>query len=197
MNREAAQRQDSRASMVTEKVAERPTWRWWVELVLLLVLAFALAQGIKAFVVQPFVIPTGSMEPTIKIGDYVIAEKVSYHFTTPKPGHIVVFTDPRGELPVLIKRVLAVEGQTVDVKEGVVWIDGQPLTEDYTHGKPSSMDGTTVELPLEIPEGYIWVMGDNRTNSEDSRYFGPVPVSSVKAHAVYTYWPVASMGQLK
>ncbi|MGV8082670.1 MAG: signal peptidase I [Coriobacteriia bacterium] len=189
--------QDSRTSEAAEQAAERPRWRWWLELVVLLAIAFALAQGIKAFVVQPFVIPTGSMEPTIEIGDYVVAEKVSYHFNSPKQGDIVVFTDPRGELPVLIKRVIAVGGQTVDVKDGSVLVDGKPLDEQYTHGKPSLLDSGTLEMPVTVPDGYLWVMGDNRTNSEDSRYFGPIPISTVKAHAVYTYWPIASVGPLK
>jgi signal peptidase I len=93
--------------------------RWLLETALLVVLAFVLAQGIKTFVVQPFVIPTGSMIPTIEEGDRVIAEKLTYRFFgEPEAGDVVVFDDPTGQNPQLIKRVIAVEGQTLDVREG-------------------------------------------------------------------------------
>ena len=88
-----------------------------------------LAQGIKSFVVQPFVIPSGSMLPTIQLGDRVIAEKLTYRFShPPKPGEIVVFANPQGYPPILIKRVVALGGQTVDLKGGGVYVDGKPVT---------------------------------------------------------------------
>lgn len=176
---------------------ETSTVRWLIETALLVLLAFALAQGIKTFLVQPFVIPTGSMEPTIAIGNRVLAEKVSYVFLhkTPQYGQIVVFDDPGGQHPQLIKRVIAVGGQTVDIKDGAVWVDGKRLDEPYTHGQPNELG--TVAMPITIPAGYIWLMGDNRTNSGDSRFFGPVPVSRVRGHAVWTYWPPKAFGKLQ
>jgi signal peptidase I len=174
------------------------TARWLIETALLVLLAFALAQGIKMFIVQPFVIPTGSMEPTIAIGNRVLAEKLSYtklFGKTPSYGDIVVFDDPAGQHPQLIKRVIAVGGQTVDVKDGAVWVDGQRLVEPYTHGQPN--EPGTVRLPMRIPQGYVWLMGDNRTNSGDSRFFGPVPVDRIRGHAVWTYWPPKAFGQLQ
>ena len=176
---------------------ETSTVRWLVETALLVLLAFALAQGIKTFLVQPFVIPTGSMEPTIAIGNRVLAEKLSYTLfgKTPQYAQIVVFDDPAGEHPQLIKRVIAVGGQTVDVRDGAVWVDGKKLDEPYTHGKPN--EPGTVQLPITVPAGYVWLMGDNRTNSADSRYFGPVPVDKVRGHAVWTYWPPKAFGELQ
>lgn len=169
--------------------------RWLIETVLLVLLAFALAMGIKAFIVQPFVIPTGSMIPTIEIGDRVLAEKLTYRFSRgPQYGDIVVFDDPAGQHPQLIKRVIATAGQTVDVRDGKVWVDGKALDEPYIHGAVN-MPGT-VALPVVVPEGYVWLMGDNRPNSGDSRFFGPRPVSSVRGRAFWTYWPPSRFGDL-
>lgn len=181
---------------VADMSEETSTVRWLIETALLILLAFLLAQGIKVFLVQPFVIPTGSMEPTIAVGNRVLAEKISYRFfRQPAYGDVVVFDDPGGQHPQLIKRVIATGGQTVDVKDGSVWVDGKRLVEPYIHGKPNQLG--TIRLPLQIPEGYVWLMGDNRTNSGDSRFFGPVPLSKVKGHAVWTYWPPSEFGSLR
>lgn len=170
--------------------------RWLVETAVLILLAFALAQGIKSFVVQPFVIPTGSMRPTIIEEDRVLAEKITYRFNRePQVGDIVVFDDPLGEHPQLIKRVIAVGGQTVDVQDGAVVIDGQALSERYTHGAPT--EPGSIELPVTVPDGYVWLMGDNRPNSGDSRFFGPRPVNTVRGRAFWTYWPPSRFGTLQ
>ncbi|MDZ4181058.1 MAG: signal peptidase I [Coriobacteriia bacterium] len=162
--------------------------RWLLETAIMVGLAFLLAQGIKTFVIQPFVIPTGSMEPTIMIGDRVLAEKISYRFETPSVGDIVVFDDPSGVYPQLIKRVVAVGGQTVDVRDGGVYIDDVPLDEPYIRNARTEL--ATLQLPITIPEDQVWLMGDNRPNSQDSRFFGPQPVSMVKGRAFGIYWPV-------
>lgn len=178
--------------------AEKPEvgfGRWLIETVVLVALAFALAQGVKTFLVQPFVIPSGSMIPTIEIGDRVLAEKLTYRFShPPERGDIVVFDDPDPTKPQLIKRVIAVEGQTVDVHDDGVYVDGKRLDEPYTYGKPS-IPGT-VALPVTVPDGELWLMGDNRTNSGDSRFFGTRPVDSVRGRAVWTYWPPGRFGDL-
>lgn len=170
--------------------------RWLVETVLLVALAFALAQGIKTFLVQPFVIPTGSMIPTIEIGDRVLADKLVYRFfREPQRGDIVVFDDPTGSHPQLIKRVIATEGQTVDVRDGQVFVDGDAIDEPYTHGKRS--DPQTVELPVTVAAGHVWLMGDNRPQSGDSRSFGEMPVEAVRGRAFWTYWPPGRFGKLQ
>lgn len=179
-----------------ERESETSFARWLVETALLVLLAFALAQGIKAFIVQPFVIPTGSMRPTIMEEDRVLAEKISYRFIRdPQVGDIVVFDDPMSQHPQLIKRVIATAGQTVDIRDDVVYIDGEPLDEPYVHGKPT-VPGT-VPLPVTVPEGQVWLMGDNRPNSGDSRFFGPRPVSTVRGRAFWTYWPPTRFGALR
>ncbi len=173
--------------------------RWLIETALLVLLAFALAQGIKAFVAQPFIIPTGSMQPTIELRNYVLAEKLSYRFSgDPEYKDVVVFKNPTRDpaAPILIKRLIAVGGQTIDLKDGVVYIDGEQLDEPYTHGKPTNPLNPAIEYPFTVPEGYYWMMGDNRTNSGDSREFGPVPDGDVIGHAVWTYWPIEKFGAL-
>lgn len=170
--------------------------RWLIETALLVLAAFLLAQGIKSYLVQPFVIPTGSMRPTILEQDRVLAEKLTYRFSRePEVGDIVVFDDPKGEHPQLIKRVIATAGQEVDVRDGKVFVDGQALVEPYTHGKITA-EGS-VNLPITVPDGYVWLMGDNRPNSGDSRFFGPRPVSTVRGRAMWTYWPLGRFGPLE
>ena len=170
--------------------------RWLVETVVLIALAFALAQGIKTFVVQPFVIPTGSMIPTIEIGNRVLADKIVYRFVRePEAGDIVVFDDPSGQHPQLIKRVIAVAGQQVDIRDGKVLVDGKAIEEPYIHGK-ENIPGT-VALPANVGAGEVWLMGDNRPESGDSRYFGPQPVTAVRGRAFWTYWPLSLFGRLQ
>lgn len=191
---------DPKTGTAAPQKEETSVVRWLVETALLVLLAFALAQGIKAFVVQPFIIPTGSMQPTIELRNYVLAEKLSYRFSgPPKVGDIVVFNNPTHDpaAPILIKRLIATGGQTVDLKDGKVVVDGKTLDEPYTHGKPSYPLNPAIEYPYTLPPGTYWMMGDNRTNSGDSREFGPVPASEVIGHAVWIYWPLSQFGQLK
>lgn len=172
-----------------------------IEFVGIILFALVLAWLISTFVVQPFQIPTGSMEPTIEINDRILAEKVSYYFRDIEQNDIVTFSDPSQAGRTLIKRVIAVGGQTVDLQDGQVVIDGVPYNESYTYGLPSEplpsqLDGVTISYPYTVPEGSIWVMGDNRINSADSRYFGPISVEEVTGRAFCTYWPLTSIGGL-
>lgn len=179
-----------------EEPEEKPVsfGRWLAELVLMVGLAFLLASGIRTFIVQPYVVPTGSMIPTIEIQDRIIANKFIYRFGEPKAGDIVVLDDPTGSVETLVKRVIAVGGQTVDLQDGFVVVDGVVLDEPYTHGLPS--EPMTQPMPYAVPEGSVWLMGDNRTNSADSRVFGAVPLSDIRGKAFVCYWPIDRMGTL-
>lgn len=156
--------------------------------------------GLRTFVVGTYEIPSGSMLDTIQIGDRVFSEKVSYYFRDPEQGDIITFADPENPQRTLIKRVIAVGGQTVDLKDGYVYVDGKKLNEPYTEGKQSlplnTAYGVSVTYPYTVPDGYLWVMGDNRTNSADSRYFGAVSKDSVTGHANFTFWPLNRIGIL-
>lgn len=171
-----------------------------VSILLTLAAIFLISWGLRAFVFQAYEIPSGSMEDTIMTGDMVFSEKITYRFGDPKPGDIVTFTDPEIASRTLIKRVIATGGQTVNLIDGDVYVDGKRLVESYTDGKPSypltTAYGTSITYPYKVPEGEIWVMGDNRTNSQDSRYFGSIPVDTVTGKAVFIYWPLNNMAPL-
>lgn len=171
------------------------TSRAVVEWIVVLAAAIAVALLLRTYVVETFIVPSGSMLDTIQEGDTLVGEKVSYYTRTPVAGEIVTFKDPEDEDTTLIKRVIATGGQTVDLIDGTVYVDGVALDEPYTEGKPSyplpmqSASVGEISYPYTVPEGSIWVMGDNRTNSLDSRYFGAVSVSNVTSHALFIFWP--------
>jgi signal peptidase I len=169
--------------------------RWLVETAVLVGLAFLLAMTIRAAVAEAFEIPSGSMEPTIMTHDRIVAEKLSPRFSSPQVGEVVVVKNPLGGSIPFVKRIIALPGQTVDVRDHAVWVDGKKLDEPYTHGLPS--DPISVALPVTVPPGYVWLMGDNRTNSGDSRAFGAVPISSIIGRAVFVYWPLEHAGGLE
>ena len=146
------------------------------------------------YVGHAYAVPTGSMEKTIMTGDRVLAEKVSYYLRDPEPGDIVMFEDPDIPGRLLLKRCIAVGGQTVDIndEDGLVYVDGVALREPYTDGLPTYTLASDVSYPYTVPEGMMWMMGDNRTNSQDSRYFGAVSVASAEARSVAVLWPWAT-----
>ena len=160
---------------------------------------FALVWFINTFVARAYAIPSGSMMDTIQIGDRVWSEKISYYFRDVEQGDIITFDEINGP-DTFIKRVIATEGQTVDLIKGKVYVDGVELDEPYTMGKESQpldpMDGVVIRYPYTVPEGYVWVMGDNRDHSRDSRAFGPVPVENISGHAIFIYWPLNHLGVL-
>lgn len=183
--------------------AETPTskiGRTILSVVGMIALVVVLSWGLRTFVFQAYEIPSASMEETIMTGDMIFAEKVSYYFGEPQAGDIITFADPEIPSRILIKRVIATEGQTVDLIDGQVYVDGVALDEPYTNGLPSypltSAYGKDISYPYTVGAGELWVMGDNRTNSQDSRYFGAIDASTVTGKAVLIYWPLSSFGLL-
>ncbi len=173
---------------------------FFLEFLLIFILALALIFPVRAFVAEYYYIPSGSMQDTLQIDDRILSEKLSYYFDTPKQGQIVTFEGTKEEAgQTLIKRVIAVGGQTVNLRDGAVYVDGEKLDEPYTEGKESLplSNSNGVTYPYKVPEGEIWVMGDNRTNSLDSRVFGSVPVKNVTGHAFWRYWPLSGFGALE
>lgn len=173
-----------------------------LKLIVLVVVVILMSIGLRTFVFQAYEIPSGSMEETIRTGDMVFSEKLSYYFREAEPGDIVTFEDPQVPGRVLIKRVIAVGGQTVNIndEDGLVYVDGVALDEPYTNGLPSfRLDNSVanVTYPYTVPEGELWVMGDNRINSQDSRYFGSIDADTVTGHGVLIYWPLDHFGLLE
>ena len=159
----------------------------------------AIALLVEAFLIQAFWIPSPSMEPTLDVGDRVLVNKLSYKFHEVNRGDVVVFERPpgastgqNGEIKDLIKRVIAVGGDTVEAKEGEVFVNGERIDENYLEPGTS-----TDNLPLKtIPDGRVFVMGDNRTNSEDSRVFGPIGEDAIVGRAFIRVLPVTDIGWL-
>ena len=174
-----------------------------VELLVMVGAAFVFTFGILHFVAYPYWIPSQSMLETLQVGDNIVGEKITYRTSSPKAGDVITFINPEDATETLVKRVIATEGQTVTLVGGAVYVDGVALDEPYTGGKPSyelarhgSNLSENVSYPYTVPEGCVWVMGDNRTNSLDSRYFGAIEVSSVTSHAVWIFWPLNHFGSI-
>lgn len=174
--------------------------RRFLSFVICIAVVLAAAWGIRTYVVEPFEVPSASMETTIMTGDRLFAEKVSYHFTDVQPGDIVVFSDPQVPSRVLVKRVIATEGQTVSMSGGTLYIDGVAQSEPYVTGETYPLSQTagnvSISYPYVVPEGEVWVMGDNRENSSDSRYFGSIDEDTIFGKAILTYCPLDRIGLL-
>ncbi|ELR98427.1 signal peptidase I [Gloeocapsa sp. PCC 73106] len=161
-----------------------------------IVIALLLALIIRVFIAEPRYIPSESMLPTLDLGDRLVVEKVSYHLQSPHRGDIVVFHPPiqlqmQGYQAdqAFIKRVIATEGQTVAVSNGKVYLDQQPVTEDYILESPNYQ-----LLPIRVPPNYLFVMGDNRNNSNDSHIWGFLPKSEIIGRAIFRFWPLNRLG---
>jgi signal peptidase I len=170
--------------------------------------AFVVAVLIKVFVAQAYYIPSTSMEPQLGVGDRVLVSRLSYRLHEPRRGDVVVFDEPgatgdRGTPPMrvvrsvlgalgvgtggdtLVKRVVALPGETVEGREGRVFVDGRELSEPYL-----ARDQVTSAFgPQRVPADQLWVLGDSRENSVDSRSFGPVPLDDLEGRAVLRVWP--------
>ncbi|MDQ4004151.1 MAG: signal peptidase I [Actinomycetota bacterium] len=167
---------------------------WYTEMLLTMLVAVALVFGfVRPFVVEAYRIPTESMVPTLEIGDRVLANKFIYRFAEPERGDIVVFESVDGEDQTLIKRVVGVEGDEIRVQGGLLFVNGEVQNEPYlNHVTPS----TGFYGPTTVPEDGVFVMGDHRGNSADSRVFGPLPLDNVEGEAFLRFWPVSGIGLL-
>jgi signal peptidase I len=192
----------------------------FIELVVIVGLAIGLALLIQAFVVKPYQIPSASMEPTLDIGQRVLVDRVSYRFSDPEIGDIVVFHPPEGAVngdpqcgvqargnepcpqPVdqeadtnFIKRIVAGPGDTLSIKHGHPVVNGVEAKESFI--KPCG-GGPSCNMPktITIPPNDYFMMGDNRGSSDDSRFWGPVPRAWIIGEAFFTYWPPDRVGFL-
>ena len=151
-----------------------------------ILIAVALALFIRYFIVELYLVEGPSMRPTLVNSERLVVNKFIYYFRQPERGEILVFRYPRDPSRDFIKRVIAVPGDTIEIKDGRVFVNQQLMNEPYILSK------TRGDYPLTtIPEGHIFVMGDNRNNSEDSRFadVGFVPYNLIKGKAVLVFWP--------
>lgn len=210
---EAVQRR--REAKKEKRRQRRKNRSFWRELPILVLVALIVAVVIKTFFFQAFYIPSGSMIPTLEINDRVLVNKLSYRFGAVERGDILVFDSPEaididrsflerafrsiGEATgltspdtVLIKRVIGLPGETVEVRDNQVYVNGNPIAEPYLP------DGVTMrdEPEITIPADQVFMMGDNRNASNDSRRFGPIPREDIVGRAFVTVWPPGAWGGL-
>jgi signal peptidase I len=186
---------DESAEDETGADAPPSTTRTIIEWVAVIGGALAVALVIQAFLVQAFYIPSSSMEPTLEVGDRVLVNKLSYDLHDVNRGDLVVFERPdgtEGDIKDLIKRVIGLPGETVEIRDGTVVIDGRVLDEPYL----AEEEILAEFAPVEVPEDHVFVMGDNRDDSRDSRIFGPIPADSIVGRAFVRVWPPTSVGTL-
>ncbi len=158
-----------------------------LEFLVILLISFALVFGfVRPFIVEAFYIPSESMVPTLQVGDRVLVNKFIYRFTDPKRGDIVVFKSVEGGSEDLIKRVVGVPGDEISVRRGKLFVNGEPQREPYVNKK---WPDRSFFAPTTVPKGHVFVMGDNRANSRDSRFFGPVPEEKIEGEAFLRFWP--------
>jgi signal peptidase I len=193
-------REESTVVQDGQEQADRRTkfWQRTRENVQIIAIALALALFIRAFVAEPRFIPSDSMLPTLEVGDRLVVEKISYRFHAPAKGDIVVF-DPPQQLQIqgyakdqaFIKRVIGTPGQTIQIQNGRVYLNNIPLKEDYIAQPPNYQMAV-----VRVPEDQLFVMGDNRNNSNDSHVWGFLPKQNVIGHACFRFWPLSRLGQL-
>ena len=199
------------ASTPTAEAAARRR-RGIAEDVALVVIAVAVAVVVRALIAQAYYIPSASMVPQLRVDDRVVVSRVAYHLHPPRRGDIVVFRAPPSletaksssnnpvsgffrsigvalgvteDQTILIKRVIGLPGETVSGREGRVYVGQDVLIEPYL--RPGVI--TSDFGPVKVPPGEVWVMGDNRGDSEDSRFFGPIPTHTIIGRAIWKVWP--------
>ena len=165
-----------------------------LEWVVLIVAALLVALVIKTFLFQAFYIPSESMVPTLQVGDRVLVNKLSYDLHDVHRQDVVVFKAPKaaetGDIQDLVKRVIGLPGDTVEARDGRVYVNGTALDEPYL---PAGTQTTNLP-PTTVPPGYMFVMGDNREASKDSRIFGPVKESAIVGRVFVRIWPLGRIG---
>jgi signal peptidase I len=175
------------------------------------IVAIGLALVIQAFLVKPYRIPSPSMVDTLEIGDRVLVNRVVYHLKDVERGDVIVFRYPRNRNVVFIKRVVGLPGDVLQAKDGKLYVNGVAQDEPYVHQTGGVTDptepaggipGTTMSDPwglsgeYTVPEASYFMMGDNRTDSDDSRVWGPVPENDVIGAAFFIYWPLDRLGSI-
>ncbi len=178
---------------------QRPVWREYAEA---FGMAILLALFIRSFVFQAFKIPSGSMLPTLEIGDHLLVNKFLYgirlpmvgkrivEFSDPKRGDVIVFVYPVDPKKDFIKRIQAVPGDTVEIRNRRLFINGTQVEDPHAHFVRNALQHSPADNfgPFSIPEGEVFVLGDNRDRSHDSRFWGTVPMENILGKAFVLYW---------
>ncbi len=181
---------------IPKEVLIREAKEWTNSILVALILTLI----IRTFIIQAFKIPSGSMRPTLMEGDKLFVNKYVYRFEAPKPGDIIVFKYPVDPKKDFIKRLVALGGEKVEIRDGKIIVDGKTLDDPKLFGKffyynhdPYGAPGETIQ----VPENNYFVLGDNSGNSTDSRFWGFVPKKNVLGKAVFRWWPLNRFGKIE
>jgi signal peptidase I len=168
-----------------------------LELPVILLISFVLVFGfVRPVVASPFYVGSESMVPTLKVWDRVLINKLAYDLEEPRRGDIVLFESPDGGEEPLIKRVVGLPGDRLELRKGDLFINGKRVEESYLERRSCArrMPKTCSFGPKTVPQDHVFMMGDNRTNSLDSRFFGPVPEENLIGEALFRFWPPGRVG---
>ena len=182
------------ASTVSKRELAREKAEEWIRASSDFLESIALAVGVvvaivNPFVIQAFLIPSGSMIPTLQVGDRIMADKFVYHIRDPQRGEVIVFrAPPQADIQErnFVKRVIGLPGEVVEVRGGKVFINGKPLKEPYIYEPPYYEFG-----PYKVPPNSYFVMGDNRNDSNDSHAWGPLSRDRITGRALFIWWPIS------
>ncbi|OGK39474.1 signal peptidase I [Candidatus Roizmanbacteria bacterium RIFCSPLOWO2_01_FULL_37_12] len=154
---------------------------------------------IYLFIAAPSQVKGASMEPSFESGEYIMTSKITYKFRKPHRGDVIVFKSLKNPDIDYIKRIIGLPGDKIEIKNSDVFVNDLKLTEGYIFDKTNLWEGGFIQenVPIVVPEGSIFVMGDNRPRSSDSREFGPVPLDAIIGEVFYRYFPTEKMGWIK
>jgi signal peptidase I len=164
-----------------------------LEFPIILLISFALVFGfVRPVIAAPFYVGSESMVPTLMVWDRILINKLAYDFAEPQRGDIVLFKNPEGGGEPLIKRVVGLPGDQIEVRAGKLYVNGRQQREPYVNEHLRNMQSPYG--PIEVPKGHYFMMGDNRGNSADSRVFGPVLEENLIGEALFCFWPPGRVG---
>jgi signal peptidase I len=179
----------STESKLDPQVTVKPWWQQHGETIRIFVVALAIALFLRTFIVEPRFIPSGSMEPTLQVGDRILVDKISQQWQNPQRGDILIFYPPKSPAiedtsKAYIKRLIGIEGDRLAVRGGKVYRNGEPLNEPYIAEAPKYMMREVI-----VPKGHYWMMGDNRNHSNDSHIWGFLPKGNAIGKATVRFFP--------
>ena len=179
----------STESKLDPQVSVKPWWQQHGETIRIFAVALVIAFFLRTFIVEPRFIPSGSMEPTLQVGDRILVDKISQYWQEPQRGDILIFYPPKSPAiedtsKAYIKRLIGIEGDRIEVKNGKVYRNDEPLNEPYIAEVPKYTMREVV-----VPKGYYWMMGDNRNHSNDSHIWGFLPKQNVIGKANIRFFP--------
>jgi signal peptidase I len=189
----------SEPEAISKSATQSPAQSWWAsqkDNLQVVVIALILAFLLRTFIIEPRFIPSGSMEPTLQVGDRIVVEKISYRWNPPQRGQIIVFyppfADQDGEPKAYIKRIVGLPGDRLNIHDGKVFLNDKALTEPYIAEEiayilPNPALGIK---EITVPPNQLWVMGDNRNNSNDSHVWGFLPQSNIVGRAIFRFFPL-------